>query len=325
MVTFRRHSHCIGAIFEVRDPDIEWQDGSSPLHMPAVPHDVTVLDAAFAAASIGIWECSLPDERLLWSVGVYDMFDLPRSELPQRAETLKCYTASARTELIARRSAAIASCTGFEMDAKIVTFRGRHRWLRITATVEQRHGVPVRIFGIKRDITEERASLERTRYLSEHDALTGLANRFLFTDALQRPFGDDEPAMAFSWLLLIDLDGFKSVNDACGHAVGDRLLKDVASAIAACCGPQELAARIGGDEFAILAVRTRSEVAALADNLVTAIRACGTRGPAIGASIGIAARHDLVDAELVFQEADAALYAAKSGGRNTWRMAGVIA
>lgn len=305
--------------------DVQWPAGVSRIDATSVPHDDRVLGAAFAAAGIGVWECSLPDERLLWSAGVYDLFDLPRTGTPQRAETLTCYTPAARAELIACRSAAIASCTGFEMDAEIVTFTGRRRWLRITATVEQRHGVPVRIFGIKRDITRERDLLEQTRYLSEHDALTGLANRFLFNEALRRsPIATGGPS-ASAWLLLVDLDGFKAVNDACGHAAGDRLLKDVAVAIADCCRPPELAARIGGDEFAVLACRTPLGIEALAARIVAAIRACATPGPAIGASIGIAPRHDTVGAELVFHEADVALYAAKSAGRNTWRMASAIA
>lgn len=289
----------------------------------ALAHSRKTFDRASTAARIGVWECTLPDQSLTWTDVVYDIFDLPRGSTLSREETLKCYPEEAARELDRRRSKAIADRTGFSLETEIVTAAGRRRWMRITATVECVDGEPVRIFGMKQDITEEKILADRNRYLAEFDIMTGLANRSQFQAKLQL-LETEDAARPFGALLLIDLDEFKPVNDSLGHAVGDDCLKQVAQRIRSVCADAELVARIGGDEFAVL---LHSGVAlAEASDMARAIVAhlgypidCRGHHIQVGASVGIALVDDCTASQL-FTMADTALYAAKNAGRNTFRI-----
>ena len=279
-------------------------------------------DRASETASIGIWECDLATERLTWTDGVYDLFELPRGSNVDRPQTLALYTDASRAAMQAARARAIATCSDFRVDAEIVTARGNRRWMRLTGAVEAKDGVAVRIFGMKQDITEEKLLADRTRYLAETDVMTGLANRSVFQNRLNDLDGA-QSGQAIGGLLLVDLDGFKQINDTHGHALGDECLKEAAARLTQCCGGAELVARIGGDEFAVL-VGTKlsaATVEALATTIVATIGRPLTRDGqtlALGASVGIA-HHRGGTAEDLFRQADIALYAAKAAGRNTSR------
>jgi diguanylate cyclase (GGDEF)-like protein len=106
---------------------------------------------------------------------------------------------------------------------------------------------------------------QRIRFLAHHDALTGLANRSLFTERIEEAFNRlSQHGEAFT-IILVDLDQFKSVNDSMGHPIGDALLEAAARRLRSCVRPADLVARLGGDEFAILqAVRENQNVAAIA-------------------------------------------------------------
>ncbi len=104
---------------------------------------------------------------------------------------------------------------------------------------------------MKLDITAEKMMFDQIRYLAEFDILTGLPNRAQFQTALQRlPLRCISGSTAA--LLLIDLDGFKGINDTFGHQAGDECLKETAERLLAACKGADLVARIGGDEFAVL-------------------------------------------------------------------------
>jgi diguanylate cyclase (GGDEF)-like protein len=292
----------------------------------SLAHSTKIFDRASAAARIGVWECDLPGERLRWTDVVYDIFEIPRGAPLDRKQTLSCYTEESRKTLEMLRGRAIEARGSFGMDAEITTGGGRRRWIRITATVESEEGVAVRIFGMKQDITEEKLLSERTRYLAEFDVMTGLANRSQFQSRLAQSRGRDGEGKPIGALLLVDLDGFKQVNDTFGHAVGDECLKETATRLASVCHDAELVARIGGDEFAVLAAAhlDRDAIERLAAEVVAIVGRpvdlCG-RSFKIGASVGIALAEGCEPSDL-FKQADAALYAAKAGGRNTFRTFG---
>ncbi|WP_246154602.1 GGDEF domain-containing protein [Methylobacterium oryzihabitans] len=290
----------------------------------ALAHSRKIFDRASAAARIGVWECSLPDESLTWTDQVYAMFDLPRDAPLDRNRIVGCYTPLSRAALTAMRNQAIAERGGFSLDAEIVTPLGRRRWIRINAVVEAEDEAPVRIFGMKQDITEEKLLADRTRYLAEFDTLTGLSNRATF-QARCADFDQSPPGRRpFAALLLVDLDGFKPVNDTLGHAAGDACLVEIATRLRTVCRDGDAVARIGGDEFAIL-LRTAppGHAEETAGRLVAALQrpiAWGGRVFAVGASIGVAHAGRRSSAEL-FSAADAALYAAKGEGRGRFRVA----
>ncbi|MGH6681325.1 MAG: diguanylate cyclase domain-containing protein [Bradyrhizobium sp.] len=281
-----------------------------------------IFERASAAARLGTWECNLSTETLQWSPGTYDMFDIPRGSPLVRNQTLACYPAKALEMLEAIRSRAIEQRTDFNLDAEIVTAKGNRRWIRITAMVECAGTRPIRLFGLKQDITEEKAQWERLRYLAEVDELTGLANRSRFP-RIAEMCADFPTAPRGGALLLIDLDGFKEVNDSLGHAAGDECLKEAAQRLADVCREAVIVARVGGDEFAVLmgqpaeARRIGGIAAKIVQVMSQPIDCHGWRFK-IGASVGIAIAGGCSAGEL-FQRADAALYAAKSGGRNTFR------
>lgn len=281
----------------------------------------SLFDRASATARIGIWQCNLADNSLAWTNGVYDLFEIPRDAPITRETTLALYSESSRREMEAARAQAIATCSDFSLDCEIFTTTGKRRWMRLTGAVESRDGVAHRIFGMKQDITEEKLLAERMRYLAEFDVMTGLANRGLFQARL---VALDEGRKRIGTLLLVDLDGFKQVNDTYGHAIGDECLKEAAARLLESCSGADLVARIGGDEFAVLlnADMTPGDAKALACSIVEAMRRPVTRlgrTLPIGASVGVAHYQTGITAEDLFRQADIALYAAKAAGRDTSR------
>ncbi|MBI4046408.1 MAG: diguanylate cyclase [Devosia nanyangense] len=264
---------------------------------------------------MGVWQCELPSEQLKWSHGTYDLFGIQRNAPLKRSEIVGSYDEESLTRLHAVRAAAIASGTGFTLDAAIRTPDAKVRWIRISATVERSKGEPIRIFGIKQDITEEMLCRDRFEYLASHDAMTGLANRVQFEAQLENVCtrGDSE-----SVLMLVDLDDFKRVNDTFGHLVGDDCLVEAARRLTATCHSAHLIARIGGDEFALLFASSsnRHAVERTAWHLVDVMNSpivCRGHIITLGASVGLAsATHQETSA--IFGRADRALYAAKAAG-----------
>lgn len=176
------------------------------------------------------------------------------------------------------------------------------------------------------DITLRKQAEERIRFRADHDALTGLPNRDLFTDRLNSTqSGAVRHGHRFA-LLAVDLDHFKAVNDRLGHLAGDALLVETAARLLACVRDSDTVARLGGDEFAVLL----TEIAGPADAEEVAVRICAAlarpfmlaEGEArVSASIGIAFGPAAdADLETLRRRADRALYAAKDEGRGRFRV-----
>ena len=171
------------------------------------------------------------------------------------------------------------------------------------------------------DFTDARTLQRELAYAASHDALTGIANRSSFLQAMGKLAAEARREGVEHQFLYIDLDRFKEVNDTAGHAAGDALLKSVTDTIRASVRPGDMVARLGGDEFAVIFRACPTGTAkTLADGLVDAIanldfRWHGRSHP-IGASIGIAAlRADGGAVDEVIARADEACYSAKAAGR----------
>jgi diguanylate cyclase (GGDEF)-like protein/PAS domain S-box-containing protein len=178
------------------------------------------------------------------------------------------------------------------------------------------------------DITERKASEDRIERLAHYDSLTGLANRNLFKGALDEALDKYLLHHTPFAVLLLDLDRFKSVNDALGHQCGDALLRQVAGRIKAQARDVDTAARIGGDEFAMIVVpgpsALQDDAATLAARLVQAIAEpyeIDGHPVAIGCSIGVALvpEHGTRIDEIL-RNADLALYKSKNDGRNCFHL-----
>jgi diguanylate cyclase (GGDEF)-like protein len=175
-----------------------------------------------------------------------------------------------------------------------------------------------------RDAAEKHRLHGQLAHLAGHDALTGLPNRRRFQECLDAALGDKHGDDHIA-LLFLDLDRFKIVNDTLGHAAGDQLLKTVAQRLLDCIREQDIVCRLGGDEFAILQLDAPQPEGAEALALritqsLSAPVAIGDHQAKIGVSTGIAvAPRDGEDAATLLKNADLAVYAAKTQGRNIHR------
>jgi diguanylate cyclase (GGDEF)-like protein/PAS domain S-box-containing protein len=176
-----------------------------------------------------------------------------------------------------------------------------------------------------RDISDRKRLEDQLRHEALHDPLTGLSNRVLFHERLNHAAARAARDPQTIAVLMLDLDGFKSVNDTLGHAAGDRLLKEVASRLGAAVRPGDTVARMGGDEFAILVERADPETAeVIAGRILALLRTpfdvegrtivpSGSLGVAVGVT-------NAMNAEELLQSADLAMYTAKTGGKGRYRV-----
>lgn len=190
------------------------------------------------------------------------------------------------------------------------------------ATVADSDGQPQGLVLTFRDIAQTAGIVRELSFRSSHDALTGLLNREEFTSRLRRFLSEVAAGAGEHVLVVIDLDQFRLVNEACGHAAGDALLRDVAAVLASAAGESDPVARLGGDEFGLLMrdcsmgeaiVRTRYLTAAIERIRFT----WGDRQFATTASIGLApVQRGSGNHDAVIQAADAACFAAHERGGN---------
>ncbi len=200
------------------------------------------------------------------------------------------------------------------------------------APVRSHDGALTHFVGVLNDVTDRRAAEERLMYLATHDPLTGLPNRALLLDRIDRAIARGRRG-APGALIFVDLDRFKLINDSDGHAFGDRVLVEVAQRLRAAARDGDTVARLGGDEFVLLIENLPGDAAAgvadIAARILAALDApmhAGERGNhesreiPLGASLGIALYpKDGDDAATLLRHADAALYRAKEGGRGGYR------
>jgi diguanylate cyclase (GGDEF)-like protein/PAS domain S-box-containing protein len=174
------------------------------------------------------------------------------------------------------------------------------------------------------DITERKRAEEQVQTLAYFDPLTGLANRTLAKDRLTQTLASAKRHRERMGVLYLDIDGFKTVNDCLGHSVGDEMLQQVAHRLRICAREEDTIARLGGDEFlvAIGPIDTYSDVALVAERIARELNpAFELHGHSltVTSSIGISIFPDHGDdAETLIKNADAAMYASKNRGRNTF-------
>ncbi|RJG07272.1 EAL domain-containing protein [Noviherbaspirillum cavernae] len=194
-------------------------------------------------------------------------------------------------------------------------------WVELQITAYSTVQGEVELLAVGRDISGQHATEERLRHMATHDALTGLANRSLLSDRLRMAIAQARRTDTGFAVVALDLDGFKKVNDALGHAVGDVLLRVAAARLSEAIRAVDTLARVGGDEFvAVLpGAATEAEIQAIARRMIAAMQLpFDIQGHAlyVGTSIGAAIFPDHGDSEVkLLAHADTAMYRAKETGK----------
>ena len=200
----------------------------------------------------------------------------------------------------------------------------------IKTPIRDAQGRVTGVLGVCRDITERKRAEQQIERLAFYDVLTGLPNRRLLLDRLERAEAACQRTKQLGALLFIDLDNFKDLNDTLGHDMGDQLLAQVAARLVAAVRETDTVSRFGGDEFVIMVEGLAPELSAaatqaetLADKLLIELNASYLLGgqphystPSIGIALFGSERHSVDE---LLKRADMAMYQAKAAGRNTQR------
>ncbi|MDX8433688.1 EAL domain-containing protein [Mesorhizobium abyssinicae] len=297
------------------------------------------LELALEASGIGVWEHDLATNELVWDERVNEIYGKAAGSEPRGYDD---WAGTIHPDDIerARQDFDLAAATRglYSSQYRLIHHDGDVRHVRTRATFFQDTGGTPKMIGAEWDVTSDvllNENLERERQLSEsknaeleiakariehvalHDSLTGLPNR-RYLDEMLAESGESGRRTA---LLHLDLDRFKQINDTLGHAAGDAMLMHASKVIKANAGAADFVARIGGDEFVVVAHGDGDDkLAELASRIIEEMRqpvAFQGHQCRFGVSIGIAA-NDGVDARQLLVNADLALYRAKSHGRNRY-------
>jgi diguanylate cyclase (GGDEF)-like protein/PAS domain S-box-containing protein len=266
----------------------------------------TVIDGVLVVDECGLVRIVNPAGAALLRGMSQDLVGQPISRLLRWPDTTPSGAVAER--LIGRVSEAVARCLdGREFPAEV-------------SIGETSHGESRLLVAVIRDVSQRKASEAEMRRLAYHDPLTGAANRALLEDRLAEGLARARREHGRLALILFDLDDFKGINDAYGHAVGDGVLVGLARRLRPIVRETDLLARLGGDEFAVLLTGLRSASGAsafarrLLHRLAQPLEVAGRSHP-VTASFGIAVWPEAGEtAELLLQRADEALYAAKHQG-----------
>jgi diguanylate cyclase (GGDEF)-like protein len=279
-------------------------------------------------AHIDAWHLTLADNNIMWSEGTFAIHGVPPTEAVSLEAALDYYPAKARAAI----EAAVADTikTGLPFDVELDFHDAQDRSLRIRAIgeLETTDGEPAAIAGVLQDVTARYVMEQKLRELAETDELTRIASRSRFN-----AFLDGEIAVARDTgsplaLLLIDLDHFKEVNDRCGHAAGDDLLRLMASRLRASYLDNSFAARLGGDEFVMVVTcpKALADLPGLLRRMLPDLRhivSCAGVSIRVSATIGAAWLGEGVETRgELLQRADEALYEAKRRQRGAAIIAG---
>ena len=286
------------------------------------------LARAETMANLGHYKFEQGSKALTWSENLYRIFDKsPETFTPTLNAVLELIHPDDRPVLEQYRRDVM---TGFDLppiterlvrgDGQIIYIENWARPLRAS------DGSVIGMFGTIQDVTDRKQAEAQISYIARHDPLTGMANRAVLLEKMEEALARLRRGQEPFAILLLDLDGFKHVNDTLGHTAGDELLKKLGQRLTFLLRETDILARLGGDEFAIIqsgGANQREAAIALAVRVLEVVAEpfdVGGDNVTIGTSIGIAlAPEDAASSGELLQKADLALYRAKSEGRNNFR------
>ncbi|NVZ99468.1 sensor domain-containing diguanylate cyclase [Pseudomonas gingeri] len=284
-------------------------------------------------ARIGTWDWDVDTEKLYWSEAIYGMFGYKVGEV---VPSYELFCASVHPDDRARVRAGELHCieTGENHDEeyRVVWPDGSIHWLRETGNVVKNvHDTAIKMMGVVRDITEEKAWASQLQILAHNDALTGLPNRLVLEERLCMALERARTGATRVILVFLDLNGFKEINDAYGHAAGDRMLITTATRLKNLMRASDTVARIGGDEFVLIleglaqqGIGLSEEVHRLCEKILVELSvpiSLGDQQAQIGSSLGVAVFPDHAPSmDTLIHTADLAMYEAKRSGNNQYRL-----
>lgn len=290
---------------------------------------------------IGSWEWDIEKSSMQWTPETFRIHDLPvQAELPQGQAAIDlsvaCYAPLDRERVLKAFARCVQEGVPFDLECRFITNRQRHLWIQTQGQAEVRDGKVVKVVGYIADITERKKMEEDIRNMAYFDPLTALPNRRMLTDRLQHAMASGARSGHYGALIYLDLDNFKPLNDAHGHAAGDLLLIEVAQRLLGCVRQTDTVARTGGDEFVVVLndLSTDADTAAaecqrISAKILATLSAPYVLSLAHGASPAQVVEHHcsasvgatLFKGEALYwqdlmKKADAAMYQAKAAGRN---------
>lgn len=279
-------------------------------------------------AGIGSWRLDLSDHSVTWSDQVFVIHGMPPGKVPSFEEAIAFFPAERRQEIADLLERAAANAESFDFESDFLTADGRRRRVRSLGEPQLVDGRASALIGVFQDITDIHAREQSLRQTADTDSLTGLANRACFEGRVAETFALAQRSGTPAYLLMLDLDGFKGVNDSFGHDAGDEVLRIVADRLRALAYDNIFVARLGGDEFVMIVTRPRdcARIENLVAKVLTTLRHTVERDGqhrSISATIGTTFVDPLATSPSeLMRRADLALYEAKRDRRGTGRIHG---
>ena len=296
----------------------------------ALADQVTFVEAVLENLDSGVVACDAEGRLTRINRATRELHGEPVEPLQPAdwAEHYDLYRADGITPLPVRESPLLRALGGERVrNAEVVIGGGSAdpRTLLVNGhLISDDDGVTLGAVVVMNDVTDRRRAEEALNRLALHDPLTDLANRALLHDRLEHAIARQERQPGPLAMILLDLDGFKTVNDSLGHQAGDDLLVTLAGRLRSCLRPDDTIARMGGDEFAVLLENTSEGLAfAIAAQLLAVVRkpiCIQGRMITSDASAGIALSTGADSPESMLRNADLAMYAAKGCGRGNVRL-----
>jgi len=292
------------------------------------------LDLALGPATAAMWELDLRQGLLTWEPQAAEVLDVPTDALPTSTEGLAALALEEDAPAVLDALRALPASGVCEVALRVGAAGSlRHLSLRGKVLSSDRRGRALRAVGLVLDITAEKAMEEQMLRMVMSDALTGVPNRRSFDHTVKSEWRRCSRELQPLAVVMVDIDHFKRFNDTFGHLIGDEALTSVARALsAALLRPADVVARFGGEEFAaVLPGVDAAGGLVVAQRMVEAVRGVTVRQAPdwrLSVSAGVAGWDPTDPATkptALLARADAALYAAKSGGRDRAEAAGPTA